>query len=201
MAEFTRRPLGLLDGIYRFVGGLKGVNRLNLSEDITVVHDVSRQAEKSGMGGYFGQAMWQDSGAINGLSYPQLTRYGDFESALGIDNEAYEVYVTGMSAYVASADKANLTQIGWVLFNNLVPLNLLHMGTAQQIVDPLAWFTTAEIPTLCGYGTCSYHPPQPIRLAPNSRLMMHIETGALITVHWTWTLWIGAAGSSPPGLA
>ncbi len=42
---FRNAPLRLLDRIYGFVGGLRGVRSVDLSSPIVLVHDVSREAE------------------------------------------------------------------------------------------------------------------------------------------------------------
>jgi len=45
VARFTLAPLRLLDGLYRFVGGLKGESTMDLTSPIVRVHDLSREAE------------------------------------------------------------------------------------------------------------------------------------------------------------
>lgn len=45
MAEFQSRSLSLLDRIYDFVGGTRGLSRFSLEGDIQPVHDLSREAE------------------------------------------------------------------------------------------------------------------------------------------------------------
>lgn len=41
MAGFSARPLGILDRIYRFIGGLRGVGDVNIEGSIQLVHDVA----------------------------------------------------------------------------------------------------------------------------------------------------------------
>lgn len=46
MAQFTAKPLGLLERVYRFVGGQRGLSEFDLSTQIQPVHDVAPSAER-----------------------------------------------------------------------------------------------------------------------------------------------------------
>ena len=45
MSGFLNRPLGQLERLYRFVGGLRSSSSMDIEAPVTVVHDVSRGAE------------------------------------------------------------------------------------------------------------------------------------------------------------
>lgn len=204
MTEFTRRPLAILDNIYRFVGGLKGVNRLNLTQDIQLVHDVARQGEKGGLGGYFGRIRWTDEISINGTDEKVITRPADVAPLLTVDNEQYELWITDVSGYVSTADLADMTEATFLIgcqggsqFQN-------RIGTNQITNMPYAHFLAADFVQSCNsagtvYQAVAYHPPQPIRVPPAWHLGVVITTTASANFHFDVELWAGPFGASPPG--
>lgn len=204
MAEFIRKPLQLLDNIYRFVGGLKGTPFVNLNSDIQLVHDVSRQAEKAGLGGYYGFAQWQDDLNVNGNLEEELLRTTEVLPLLDqADSEAdYELWILGGSVWVSNTDLADFTDVAFYFGTTTSTKYARQFGTAGSQYH-LLHFSDAlyEMANTGGteiHGT-AFVPPQPVRTLPNGFLAHHGSSTAACLMHFTWDLWIGPAGASPPG--
>ena len=203
MAEFTRKPLQILDGIYKFVGGLRGTRYLDLGSDISLVHDVSRQSEKSGLGGYYGWAQWQTSFSVNGNLEDELFRDTTVRPALGLDSESdYEMWILGGSLWVSSGDLGDFDDCSFYHGTIVSRKYLQQFGTADTQVHLLhGEDTLTEMANTGGteiYGT-AFTPAQPVRTIPNGYIAVHASSSAACLIHATYDLWIGPAGSSPPG--
>jgi len=203
MAEFTQRPFGVLDGIYRFQGGLRGVNRLDLRSDITMVHDVSRQAEKAGIGGFYGNILYQNEVTINGQGADLLDRVTEIQPFIGKDDEDYELYALKFSCYVGTGDLNDIAELTVGISNEGTLERAILLGAGQKFYIPLANWIKTDAATMYqspGFAsTFAWVPDQPVRIPPASAAQFYYETIASAVLHWSWELWAGAAGSSPPG--
>lgn len=208
MGEFTRRPLAILDGIYRFVGGLRGVNRVDLTSDLTLVHDVSRQAEKAGIGGYFGNVFWEGTVSGNGTIEEMITRPSDIQPALNLDSEYYELWVMRFAARTTTADEGDFTSFSVYQGRDGTsaggaPRLATLVGSAQVWSDVLEEFTgfsgasNSAGTTQPSVGSTF----RPVRTTPGGFLGVQIVTTAAAVLYFKVDLWAGPLGSSPPGVS
>ncbi len=209
MSGFTQRPLQLLDGIYRFVGGLVGVNRVDLASDITLVHDVGRQAEKSGAGGYFGRFQWRETDTVNGgPTETEITRVANILPLLPYDLESqYELWLLRASATTSIADWTDLTRVN--LYHGVEAASNRYVTQinpgSQATYDLIVSWVQADFQSIANIaGTAKAGAGwggAPVRIFPNGYVGVSITTTASAVVDWTMDFWVGPMGATPPGLA
>jgi hypothetical protein len=159
VTEFRKKPLGLLDTIYGFVGGLRGVSRLALAQPITVVHDVSREAELGGFDGFFGRGQ----GAVDGTFF-----------TIAIDNVhgAASTIQTGVGVYSNQSTT-------WALPGFVPPdpdretVWLLRSGVTAVLANLLGAYITAEMQPKAGSG--SGNTPDHVVFFSSSMLMANLN--------------------------
>jgi len=205
MAGFTAKPLKLLDGIYRFVGGLGGVNRVDLASDITLVHDVSRQAERAGVGGHFGRINWQETFSPNGTLEEIIKRVNDIGPILGLEEDQYELYVLQVECNMSTADMADITSVSFVAgCESLKTRYGNRIGTSQPMYHVFYWSdtplsSTNSSGTAKGSIGSNFYPP--VWVPPEGFLAIQGVTTAATTLDFSFLLWAGPRGSTPPGMA
>jgi hypothetical protein len=213
VAEFTRRPLQILDGIYRFVGGLRGVNTVDLSSDITLVHDVSRLAERNGYGDNQGYLRWDGSIDVNGGPLEAiLIRDTDVRPVLKYDNELYELWIMRASAYQAmSLPSADLLTLFVGRDANSepggCPEGAIVLGTGGDESAPVcSWALADQVYTSDSSGNTrgaySTDPTlfKPVRVPIGGFVGWSWKTIGATEVFFTTWMWAGPLGSTPPGL-
>lgn len=212
MADFTGRPLTLLDRIYRFTGGLRGVRAVDLVSDITLVHDVSRQAERTGFGPFFGRVNWSrdlvNSGAATSERLILRTSIGPL---LGYEDERYELYLLHAHAQCTLADIADIDHISFVMGKDANSVGggkeqeFLELGIPQDQAAPVAYWPAA-VPSATSVGAAwggvstaeKWH--RPIQTEAGGFICWQLKSSAAATIGFTTEMWAGPLGSTPPGL-
>lgn len=209
MTEFTRRPLQLLDRVYRFVGGTKGVNRLGLNRDITLVHDVSREAERSGIPPWFGYLEWKDSCSTAATLEKNITRDADILPLLhGVDSELdYELYILRVCSHVVAADIGDVDfhSFSWHTLTTDPDFVIEVPGSTVNRMDLIYSCAGSDFGMFANsagadYYGCSYMPVRPIRTMPEAMLQFQADHNASANAWFAFDLWAGPLGSTPPGL-
>jgi hypothetical protein len=222
MAEFQKKPLQILDRLYGFVGGLRGARSVDLSSDITLVHDVARQAEVNGLGGFSGNLLWQGEYTRVGASDEvNLERIADVEPALGVGTEEYELWI--MEAHAWAASGANFTNMTLSVGRDTgsCPIGVtqwaVRVGTQQAELQAIAqWYalTTVEDSGGNGRSVLSTNLPkiliganvfpqvfQPVRVPIGGFVQWLLGSSGAFTFHYTVRMWVGPLGARPPGLS
>lgn len=213
MAEFSGKPLGILDRIYRFVGSLRGVNTMELGTPIQLVHDVSRQAELGVQvtpdDGYFA-LQWQ---AVHAAANTQTTNVDAYSSAAltvgGIQtNLDFIFWILGFGAHRTTVN-AHVSTVALNYPSNwpgtAYPATAtsrlvgFHNGAGQLIY-------TAGGAVLTGWtNLANVTPPQeipyPVRVPRGSSIGFHSVSAGINTVTHTLYCWAGPRGAGPPGMA
>lgn len=222
MTEFNAKPLGILDRLYRFVGGLTGVNKVALRSPIQLVHDVSREAEIA-RGFYFMQ-----SAEITVVSAPATIG----RSSLNLDTEIFgnvgpetrlaelgipkieaAAWLLGISGEVPSADIGAFVactagvQKGGPNHVRDESYIVFHANGALQ-TDPLESGGTIQLAFVDAASVS--HPTThmnqlgfPIFMPqgePNTLIRFLVEGDGVADtrVNWSTLWWIGPADSYPP---
>jgi len=212
MTQFLRRPLTLLDRVYNFVGGMKGVGSVDLNSDITLVHDVSREAERDGYGSFMGRCFWsgQVVSTIAGKKEEIVFRTS-FQEALGFTDERYELWLIHAQAQCSEADRADITSVSLVAGRDTISAppgtirNYLELGTPQAVATPVGYWTELVLSCEGGgvnRGGCSTADKWalPIRTVAGGFLAWQVECTAANTVSFQTEMWAGRLGTTPPGL-
>jgi len=109
-AQFRRRPLSLLDRIYGFISGKTATSGVTLEAPITLVHDVSRQAERSGPGEYGGIVVVQYNATFGGTDEDSAS--GNIFDDFNIDNrDDWWAWFLAGYGFIDENDVADVTQI------------------------------------------------------------------------------------------
>ncbi len=221
MSLFTKKPLGVLDRIYGFVGGLSGVRGVDLSSDITLVHDLSRATEVNGYGGYSGYILWQGQTISGGGAFPTLLmRIADVQAAISRVDEDYELWVMEASAWMTSA--AGFTNMTLAVGRDTgsAPIgqtqHAVRIGPKTSELQPVCrWYAIVMLEDSLGntrpaLGT---HGPQitpaitgvvpfsPVRVPLGGFVMWLLNSTGAFTYNFTVRLWCGPLGARPPGIA
>jgi len=213
MTSFTKKPLGMLDNIYKFVGGVRGVSSIDLGSDIQLVHDVSRQAEREGFSP--SRWLWTNRVVAGGAGdhivtqayselwvYLQQYQLGDFDA-----------YITRLGAWLASIDKADLTSGSVIMYSQASTFNYVSRFGQPSLVTLIPdlleeWDGVTEVqvtgPTeyaVASQGAAGLRRLEtPVLWKPSSSLSYLFTTGAACTVYAWADVWVGSKGCTPPGL-
>jgi len=211
MAEFRARVLGVLDRIYKFTAAKAYTNKMDLSSPIQLVHDVSREAEVSGLGNEIGHVVipvditHAGSGSETGL----IDLYGTLRGGWyeDLNEEQIQIWLLRIGASLSGTAYTELN-IGFA------PDNLPITTTSGHTLFPLWRAQAVEIFT--NYGGAAQRAlvvdPTDTLIAPDSGnlplLIPHQEcrltyrgtsTGA-INVYLRFYCWVGPRGTTPPGM-
>ena len=194
--EFLRRPLGVVDRIFNFVGGLKGPKFYDLSSPVVFTHDLSRESEFSGLG------------LMDGFAAVYLTNVHAVGGLLGSSFDPYAVVTfLGGSAETHRA-WAMWSQIGATVAS--APLTLashfLIYPTVTGIFPtkgPRVMVNEANGIDIHGWQTTKGYPRQfqPQLIPPGATWDGFSTTTGAATIEFYCLLWVGARGARPPGIA
>lgn len=200
MAKFSARPLGTLERIYRFVGGLRGVDDVELAGAIQLVHDVSDQAAMLRSLDLFPGApwvMWQDvhvhAGA--GTIYSEFTPGASLPAILpvGALEQDYTLLLTTISNICTTAAPNTL----YARF--AYPPTVL--GNTDQVPVPMYYATSAPgiTPTQnVGNVTNNTQAGSIERVIPwGARCVMRSTATAAGDVTWSWAFRLALRGTRP----
>lgn len=209
MAEFLKKPLGLLDRIYGFVGGLRGTNRVDLASEITLVHDVSRGAERIGYGREDGWARLMIRHAHGGANAQRSTQLLSVLPTL-IERPASEVAIWLMNV----SGWATTNAISLVTSSVRIPQGTLpQTGTGVASYDQyIPVFNVRTVNAFTYDGTNDYYlfeqdkdydigPPLPLYCPQGAELNLRTVSTAAWGPQVDYLFWIGAKGATPPGVA
>lgn len=213
MVEFTRKPLKLLDGIYRFVGGLSGVSRVDLASDITLVHDVSRQAERSGYGSFYGRVFWSEEVVCPGAASTEKIIYRrTISPLLGYPDERYELWLMNAHAECQQSDIGDVTSVTMIMGKDSVsapagtPQGHQEIAVTQSHAEPVAYWDAMRSSSNASGGvrggvSSIQQWPRPRQSEWGCFFGWQLVSSAAATIHFTTEFWAGPLGSTPPGLA
>jgi len=202
VAPFTFRPLRTLDALYRFVGGMTGLQDFALESAIQPVHDVSRMAALSGgispAFGYVaagGVDVHAGAGSIRTTADPYSIA-GDF-NVLDEAAAAWLIAVFGTTDSSANHSTASISYSYPVIPNAF---------GGQEVV--CGFFPNIVAETVSGNFSIgdaakdSQQAPLPLFLPRGGTLnfLSVAQIGAVETA-LTAVLWVGAVGTTPPGMA
>lgn len=217
--KFLNRALAALNGVFRFEGGLRSIDRLDLSAPVTTVYDASRIAEYAS-GFFYGEGVTQET---DGIGTVARTEYVPRNTLLSLANVVAEMRLRGFQGI--SDVEIWLTRITCSVSDNLAALAagyipdgpLVYEPAHSQLIYlannaasfpgvfletggnriPVAYVQPASAVPVnpVGIGT-----PLPVpfrRLGSLWLLAIDDATGAM-TADWTLTFWIGPQGVYPP---
>lgn len=140
MTDFRAKPLGALDAIYRFVGGLRGVGAADLHSPIQLVHDVSYQAARgSGIVAIVSTTVTTGGAgadAFNTISLADFfdgtisTRLTQTLDALGRTKDDTDGYLTELGVVITQASSANLASVAATMYG---PQTTKVVSTPNQV--------------------------------------------------------------------
>lgn len=219
MAQFKHRVLGVLDRIYGFVSDKTYTSTLNLDVPISLVHDVSRQAELgSGLGNEGGYFWMQYNQAVAGAS---SYRYRDdiYASVSSLPawgypvEEQYRIWYAGISLAETSSDGiGDVTSLG---MGYELPINSMDFINTYRVFLPTLYTgnlqarltdqTALSDRYISVPGAATGNIPwnnRPIQLPRGTLWGYSLLTGAAISggVNFHVYYWIGKKGTTPPGL-
>lgn len=200
MAKFTARPLGILENIYRFIGGQTGPNEVQLDGGIQMVHDVSREAE-------VGTAQTPALGyTLSGATVSHVGT-GDLFSAIDIYDRAFEtldpidVDVWAIDALCTVNDPGDFASASLGIRYPLLS------GAFESQQDHLLYsWTTPGGALRAGGDTTVPGVAIPVELPkylPHGSSLLLQSTAdnvGTISINIWLLLWVGARSALPPGM-
>lgn len=209
MGEFTKNPLKALDGIYRFLGGMSGLRRFALESEIQPVHDVSRLAELAGFGGRQGYWLAQATQlhVAAGEIANSITPYASTNSLNGWLNPLpsdLRVWVIDCFANRISGT-ASLFEAAAVVM--VYPAEMVGPSDAAAGLDQnvLLWrgdILNAFVDAVDDDTAPAKKFAMPALLEPGQLLSLSSQQAGAgaIGIRVAALLWVGTAGTTPPGL-
>lgn len=210
MAKFQRKPLGVLDGIFNFVGGLKGVDRIDLGSDVSTVLDLGRMAEKSGYGGpAFGRIRWTDVITLGGASTGRVRcLHSDLATALNLATQDFDWWLLNLGGWCSTADRADLSTVSAAVSGPSTARDAVMVGTPQETLQIIGSWSSAELASRSSgstdYGALvasgPFSPGLPWRMPRDGALTWNLVSTAAMTLNVMGNFWVGAVGATPPGV-
>lgn len=197
MTSFTARPLGVLDRIYRFVGGLRGNSDLDLLSPIQLVHDVARQSEL-GSGDLWVLSATQvhvGAGSITSTVDPWAP-VAPVNGYLAADDE--DIWVYRCDGVLRAGAGVN---IGGAIVQ-VIHTSQIRGNDVSTVPRTLVWVGSSGS-TQNGNTTTQTVSPDgpPVRMRKGDVLWLtSTETGGVgITYEMNVMVWKGPRGTTPPG--
>lgn len=225
MTTFRRKPLDILERMYRFTSAVKAPPTVQLEQGITLVHDVSREVERTQMtlrGGYF---YWQNDVTHAGIG--TVDGYQSIYDAVMGGNLLIGEDLTREDIDVWMLDNV------WVVSDDVSDINTgLNIGIAYNSANDGIPYHPNElfIPLYRAVGTSEYGnfgdydatgtyqlpintmtqvnlPKFPFLLfggrnyGEGARLTWWSNAGAAVTHHIFFRGWVGRRGCTPPGMS
>lgn len=223
MGKFKRRPLGVVDRIYGFTGASSQVAQVALEVPITMVHDVSREAEYgSGIGQNNGFFWWQNdlthagAGVLRTFQDPMNAAiYGGISSDVAEDRRRLNVWF--LRHYIEATAVANLTTVSVALVfpaaaypyspnEAVIPLGLYRGGNVSYVQSIANSTATGDRTmmirrTVTGEDWTSNDLERPPLFVPDGGVItMRSDATGVGVVRLFSLWWVGAKGALPPGL-
>lgn len=211
MAQIGNSVLRVLNRLYSFVGGVQGVQNMDLLSPVTVVHDVSREAELGSdltpfLGFHVLTQQLNHAGADTQRAatdpFTQVATYG------AIPDHDISLWLLDCTIYPST------NAIGVVYCALFQSLQYPGVGAAGYYPSKVIRVADdqAGVANFAGGGTAyqgitantAFHAVDqirdPILIHPGSRFTTaSTSTGAMaLIVHWF--LWAGRRGTTPPGM-
>jgi len=198
---FSKNPLGILDNLYRFVGGQKGPNSFAEEMEIQPVHDVSREAEmgsaQSAALGYFLEGFTQvhvGTGALFATADPYARTFKDLDP--------FDVDIWFMDALMNLDDSGDFQDGGIGISYPVLP------GTFPSALVKTVFEYTTPGSTLTSGGVNPVPPVARLVTLPmydphGSQLLVRTvaDGSGTVTITTFGLFWAGARSALPPGLA
>lgn len=199
MGDFTRKPLGVLDNLYRFVGGQTGPNRFAEDMDIQPVHDLSREAElgnsQTGDNGYFNRGF-----GLAHVGTGTLFGTADIYARTFKNLDPFDVDIWAIDALCNINDAGDFASAACGIEYPVSD------GFGDSEVKIVREFTTPTVALFTG-GLIPVPPVDDFCVLP-----LYVPHGSLIgvtstsdnsgtvTVRTLILFWAGARGTTPPGM-
>lgn len=214
MTDFNARPLGVLERIYRFVGGLPdNIRSVELGLPIQRVHDVSREVELgSGFDRAEGWYLLRQRIVHSGATTERVTlNLYDFISPFEpFRADQYTAWVMDVSFYHLLPGTISFISVALTLPDtypgatagpfaaNPSNTRLIFFGnkTVQISNDAAVGDSIAVIPD----NTNPQHILFPIHTTSGSILLFRETSTEAMEGYTTILLWVGALGVTPPGM-
>jgi len=198
---FTKKPLGVLDNIYRFVGGQSGPNSFAEEMAIQPVHDVSREAElgtaQSPERGYFLRGFDHAHVGTGSIFNQQGCYDRTFDS---LDAEDVDLWI--IDVLCQNNDASDFASAGGGLEYPILP------GVFNAQIKSLREFVDADqVPALISSGLVPVPPVDDFAVLPiycphGSEFVQRTtsDNAGTVTISVYFLFWAGARRTSPPGL-
>jgi len=209
LTDFKNNPLGLLNRIYRFDGGLQGLSRMDLAGQIQPVHDLSREAELGSRGvnkgGFIqiGETLTNDT-AAGATIFASRDIYASLDSVGVLEDFSSRFHrLWLMDAYgviVADANEGNWTETRagikfqdpavrvqlWRHWN--LDINPLASGEDRPMIQ-----NESQLPAI--------RPPTYLPFSTSATLLQAAALSSNDCIcRVNWQLWAGPIGTTPPGM-
>jgi len=211
VAPFTKNPLKALDAIYRFVGGMSGLRNFALEAPIQPVYDVGRLAELAGYGGrqgYWGMQADQVHVAageiVDALDPYSIGADGNRNGWDLILSDDLRVWVLGCFAvrFGGTAGVFEAAAVQVVMPGEMVGPTDTGTGVDQPILIWRGDVLNAFVDSVDDATAPTNKFVLPIMVPPGGAVNLSSQqTGAgTISIRVGCLLWVGAQGTTPPGL-
>lgn len=200
MTEFTGKPLGVLDNIYRFVGGLRGLSRFALRGAIQPVHDVSRQSE---LGSGLSQALGYFMGGANNVHAGAGSLFDTFDPYAqadfhGVPRGQVGVWAIDAMAFSTVSGGVDRISVGFQ-YPTIAGAVAGQTFGLREWDDDGAELTAGGIrPGRVAFGGAHPVARFPIFIPNGSVFQLHTDALIASTLSCFILFWAGAYGSRPP---
>ncbi len=205
MAQIVKRALGVIDRLYGFVGGIgdDGLRSARTEAPIDFVHDVSRQAEIGNGKFWLAQDVQAHVAAGSISTGLELQNPAEAEHGYSFDPAQEDAWAMAVWGFVSVVTDYLNNKVHIVTDRNIIGPADVSAAPANQLIanfdgvvgtDPVNVLTPAMQPTR----------PQLISASNSSAagLVFFSESGGVTAFSITVDvlIWVGAKGSSPPGM-
>lgn len=212
MGEFRNKPLGVLDRIYGFLSGKTQSSQVTLETPVTVVHDVSREAELGSAFGFFNGL--QGVNAVNthvGAGTIRSAWDPYYYCLLGLDptiqptRDQVDIWLLDVSLLVDTPANLTRASVGYGYPANTFPpatgetLWPLLTGAGAGAIDFSNVAASGTSYLLSQQSHYFFEQHRPLFIAPGGVVTLYsLSTGAL-NVLGSLLFWVGRKGTTPPG--
>lgn len=209
MGQFRRKPLGVLDRIYGFLSGKTTISQVSLEAPATLVHDLSRQAERgAGYGQHGGYVIFNGGNTHAGAGTLRSQYDPYYYCLLGIDpvyapvESEVDIWLAHLSVTFGDTDGNAVGIAMSVPVNGVLPCGAestlgLFYGTTPQI----KFSNYSATGGVYGMADTEFYSglDLPIYLPHSCRITLQSVATNTWNVQMWVHCWVMPRGATPPG--
>jgi len=208
--------LGVIDRLFAVDDAVKAPGKIGLNAAITLVHDVSRQAERGAAFGLNGGFYTVGGLNAHAAANTQANAYYPlnlFANLLRVQHTELSVWLLSAGAQCAQADSGNITRLACaVLLPERLSIGPGTGGPTGYVYRPILYAVTGNFTVFGDKGGVSAIAAAlsnsaldatafaPIPLPYDSYITQRSVSSGAVDITFSYLCWVGRAGTTPPGM-